>query len=360
MTLLLGVPPMIARDFSFGIQAFGMTVAAMTIFGLQVPVDYDALIWATVGGSLGLVVGLVGIAPYLPPAYAKMLFVSVWLTFAVALFKLNTRGRDRRVYQSALESDQAVNDEAIEHMPQENFSEESGKKTRELSAREKKQRSARAWLLFFTGCFGGICSSVAGSGLDIASFSILTLYFRVSEKVASPTSVVLMAVNAIVGVFCRTAIGLGGAYEPGEMETVWNFVSVCVPIVVIGAPLGATIASKLPRHWLAYLIYFLDTVQFVSALAIVQPWSKPSPHNVGLCVASALTLVVGTAFFFKVASWGENRGECELRVPSPDKGVDSPSIAQDDCSTDDPETVLGETVAVEVLARFRNKKIMTK
>ena len=66
MTLLLGVPPMIARDFSFGIQAFGMSVAATTIFDLQVPVDYDALIWATVGGSLGfLVVGLVGIAPHL-------------------------------------------------------------------------------------------------------------------------------------------------------------------------------------------------------------------------------------------------------------------------------------------------------
>ena len=77
MTLLLGVPPMMMRDFSFGIQAFGMSVAATTIFGLQISVDSDALIWATVGGSLGLVVGLVGIAPYLPPAYAKVLFVSV-------------------------------------------------------------------------------------------------------------------------------------------------------------------------------------------------------------------------------------------------------------------------------------------
>jgi uncharacterized membrane protein YfcA len=242
MTLLLGVPPMMMRDFSFGIQAFGMSVAATTIFGLQISVDSDALIWATVGGSLGLVVGLVGIAPYLPPAYAKVLFVSVWLTFAVALFKLNTRGRDRKVYQSALESDQAVNDESIDHMPQKNFSDETGKMTRELSARDKKQRRARSCLLFFTGFFEGLCSSVA----DIASFSILALYFQVSEKVATP--VVLMAVNAIVGVFCRSVIGLGGAYVPGQKEAVWNFVSVCVPIVVISAPLGATISSKFPRH----------------------------------------------------------------------------------------------------------------
>ena len=63
-------------------------------------------------------------------------------------------------------------------------------------------------------------------------------------------------------------------------------------------------------------------------------------------MASALTLVIGSAFSFKVASWGKEHGECELGVPSPDTVVDSPSIGQNDCSIEhDPETVLGETVA---------------
>ena len=35
--------------------------------------------------------------------------------------------------------------------------------------------------------------------MDICSFSVLTLLFRVSEKVATPTSIVLMAINASVG-----------------------------------------------------------------------------------------------------------------------------------------------------------------
>lgn len=35
------------------------------------------------------------------------------------------------------------------------------------------------------------------------SFSILTLLFRISEKVATPTSVVLMSANSMVGFFWR-------------------------------------------------------------------------------------------------------------------------------------------------------------
>lgn len=314
MTLLLSVPPVVARDFSFGIQSFGMSCASMTILGLGVPLDYEALIWSTIGGILGLVVGLVSIAPFLSPAYAKLFFVCVWLTFALALFQLNSRGRDRRVYQSALEADRAVNDASIEKGSKDDFHDDdaSDDETRYLSPQLKNQQRKRAWVLFSIGCFGGICSSIAGSGLDIATFSILTLYFRVSEKVATPTSVILMATNAIVGVFCRTVVGLGGAYLPGQKEAVWSFVSVCIPIVVIGAPIGSTIASKIARHWLAYVIYVLDVVQFISAFAIIQPWSKPAPENLWMCLVSVLTLVVGSVFFFKVASWGNDRGECEL------------------------------------------------
>ena len=42
----------------------------------------------------------------------------------------------------------------------------------------------------FVGVVGGAFTSFSGSGLDICSFSILTLLFRVSEKIATPTSVV--------------------------------------------------------------------------------------------------------------------------------------------------------------------------
>lgn len=285
----------------------------MTILGLQVPIDHEALLWATLGGALGLVFGLTAIAPFLPPPYAKLSFVSVWMTFAMALFQLNARGRDRKVYISALEADQTVVDALSEKESSDKFKDDgvhSGEGDKVLSTREIKLRRARAWILFVTGCFGGICSSVAGSGLDIATFSILTLYFRVSEKVATPTSVVLMAMNAMLGVFCRVVLGLGGAYAPGEQETLWKFVSVCIPVVVIGAPIGATIASMIARYWLAYFIYILNTVQFITALAIIKPWSKPPPDNVWLCTLVIVITVIGSLFFHQVAAWGNERGEC--------------------------------------------------
>ena len=57
--------------------------------------------------------------------------------------------------------------------------------------------------ILFVGVIGGTFSALAGSGVDICSFSVLCLLFRVSEKVATPTSIVLMAVNTCVGFFWR-------------------------------------------------------------------------------------------------------------------------------------------------------------
>ena len=57
----------------------------------------------------------------------------------------------------------------------------------------------QAGVLSLTGFLGGIFSAITGSGVDICSFSILSLLFRVSEKVSTPTSVVLMAINTCVG-----------------------------------------------------------------------------------------------------------------------------------------------------------------
>jgi len=305
MTLALGVPPGLARDFSFSIQSFGMTCASVIIFFLKVPLDYEALIWCSVGGTVGLLVGLVGVAPFLLPSYSKLCFVSLWLSFSVALFRLNTR-KERKVYESAKDSDAFIL-EYKQHLKND-VSVATGddyviaiEDYKILKARRK-----RIATLTIIGVIGGICSSIAGSGLDMAAFSILTLYYRVSEKVATPTSVVLMASNAVVGMLCRL-IPIGGAYAAGEEETLWKFVSVCIPIVVVGAPLGAHIPTILSRHQISYVLYFLSTLQFISAYVIVRPWGEPSPHGVGLIVSSAATLIIGTLFFIKAANFGELR-----------------------------------------------------
>lgn len=60
---------------------------------------------------------------------------------------------------------------------------------------------------FPSGFLGGLFTGVAGSGVDICCFCVLTLYFRVSEKIATPTSVVLMAMVSIFGFAYKFFLG---------------------------------------------------------------------------------------------------------------------------------------------------------
>ena len=126
----------------------------------------------------------------------------------------------------------------------------------------------KALVLLCTGFLGGIFSSIAGSGIDICSFACLTLLFRISEKTATPTSVVLMAINTVVGVLYREFAQ--GGVEPDA----WGFLLVCAPIVCIGAPLGSVLGSFVHRLVLAWAVYITDTVQLVGAIVIVRPWIK--------------------------------------------------------------------------------------
>lgn len=66
MTLAFGISPQVARDFSFMIQSAGMTAAAVTIFLMKVHIETHAIVYATIGGVCGLVVGLEQVRRPLP------------------------------------------------------------------------------------------------------------------------------------------------------------------------------------------------------------------------------------------------------------------------------------------------------
>ena len=61
----------------------------------------------------------------------------------------------------------------------------------------------KARVLLAAGFLGGIFTAMSGSGIDICSFAVLTLLFRLTEKTATPTSVVLMAVNTFIAMCYR-------------------------------------------------------------------------------------------------------------------------------------------------------------
>eukprot|EP00494_Astrolonche_serrata_P031037 UN31306 len=273
MTLAFGIKPAVARDFSFMIQSVGMTAAAGTIEFMQVQKEIKSIVWCTIGGIGGMMIGLEYVAPELDPPYAKMYFVSIWFAFAFSLYYLN-RNLGRAVFTRIPNWEEGI----------------VWKLNNYISLNWK------ACVLFASGFLGGIFSSIAGSGIDICSFAALTLIFRVSEKTATPTSVVLMGINTCVGFFFRALV------QDGVKRNAWGYLAVCAPIVTIGAPFGSVLGSHLHRLMLASMVYVTDTVQMVGALYVVEPWLKDESKKgkdtpLHLCLTSAAIVVSGGIFF---------------------------------------------------------------
>merc|ERR1712025_508473 len=216
-----------------------------------------SLIFCSTGAFAGMILGLEVIDDLLTPPQKKLGFVCIWFSFAFALFLLN-REHKRKTFDSIV-----------------NFG------------------VWQAVVLLAVGFLGGIFSAIAGSGVDICSFSVLSLLFRISEKVSTPTSVVLMAINTVFGFYWRQMMT-----ETGVEPEAWDYLIVCVPIVVIFAPLGSIISSHFHRQALAFLIYILDTVALVTALVVI-------PLTVPLGVMCGSLLVGGFLIFFLLSKAGQ-------------------------------------------------------
>jgi uncharacterized membrane protein YfcA len=254
MTLALNIDPAISRDFVLMIQSIGMTAASFTIFFMRVRIEWRALIWCSLGGIGGIIFGLHLVDPYLSSAAKKLGFVSIWMAFAAVLIFLN-RSAKRRTCSTILDFNWW-----------------------------------RLLVLILFGFIGGIFSSFSGSGLDISSFMILTLLFNISEKVATPTSVIVMAFNSIVGFYWR------GVIMADITQEALDYWLVCIPVVVIGAPFGSLMGSHFHRLVLAALVIILDTFAFVSAYVIVEPLTAALIGGcVGVMVA-CIALFIGFVF----------------------------------------------------------------
>ena len=225
-TKVLGIAPLDAKIFSLAIQSVGMSAAAFTIIALRIAVEWRVILWASLGGILGMVIGAVIITPLLPPDLIKMLFTAMIVSFALTLFALNWQ---QRSYNSTLI---------------------------EFTGKEKI-----IWLC--TGLFGGVMSGLVGNGIDIICFSVMVLLFRLTEKVATPTSVVLMAINAVIG-FCLYLFVLDGF-----TEQIKNYWLAAIPVVVVGAPLGAYFCSKLSSKLIANTLVCLIMIELISSLLII-------------------------------------------------------------------------------------------
>jgi len=256
MTLAFNISPVTARDFSVLLQSCGMTAASFTIFFMKVQCEWRALGLSAAGGVLGLIIGLEFLDQRFTPVQKKMGFVSIWFSFAsVLLFLVIFR---------------------------------KGK----VHNRIQRFHCIKATIVLIVGFIGGIFTALVGSGLDICMFSILTLLFRVSEKVATPTSVILMASNSIVAVIWR------GIMMQGISTETWEFLAVCIPVVVIGAPLGSVLGSHFHRNVLAMLVIVLDTIALITAYVVI-------PQTLTTGFLSAGMILGGIVLFSVIAYVGQ-------------------------------------------------------
>jgi uncharacterized membrane protein YfcA len=265
MTLLFGIAPSTARDFSLLIQSVGMSAASLAILSARTPIVRRCILPVSLGGVLGLILGLRVIAPWVSPPLVKMLFVSTWLAFGVALLRAyRNRGKAKA---SAL-----------------------------------PQLGGRAWLaLLGVGILGGIGTGLTGSGLDLLTFSVLVLHFGICERIATPTSVVLMAINAIFGSGIQ---GVAGALDPEA----WSFWWVCVPVVVVGAPLGARFIQGRSRGFIVGLLLVSIAVQFLAAVFVI-------PQTVSTLALSATVFGVGSVAFWLLGRGGPSLAIATLGSP---------------------------------------------
>ncbi|UMM12553.1 hypothetical protein L5515_001272 [Caenorhabditis briggsae] len=255
MTLVLHLDPTIARDFSLMGQSIGMMSSLVCVIFMKVKFEAMAVLFGIAGAIPGFIFGVHFFDPLFTGAQKKMMFVSIWTAFAFALGLLNAQ------------------------------------KKRPTFVKIPEFCFWKGFILFVTGIVGGVFDAFAGSGIDICMFSIVTLLFRVSEKTATPTTMILKGVVSVFGFWYR------GVMMGDISETAWKYFAVTIPVVATMAPIGSFLGSHLHRQVIAALIYILEIASLTGFLL-----TNPSWWLISIAVA---IILFGFGFFTLVAKFGE-------------------------------------------------------
>ncbi|MEM7588430.1 MAG: sulfite exporter TauE/SafE family protein, partial [Acidobacteriota bacterium] len=219
LVLLLDEPAAVGRDFSFAIQAVGMTTAALYLWASERPVAWRLLGWALATGAVVVPLASLWLLPHLPPLAVKLLFAVVWAGFGLVHL---VRWRE------------------IEDL------EGTGAHT------PSRDRALGIAL----GVAGGLVTAITGVGINMLLYMVLVLLMRSDARIAIPTSVIAMASLSVVGVATRLALG-------GLDAAVYLNWLAAVPIVILGAPFGAWMVQRLPRGLTLWIVSALCVGQFV-------------------------------------------------------------------------------------------------
>lgn len=242
MTKVLEISPYEAKMFSLAIQSIGMTSASLMIVALRIKVNWKLILWISLGGILGILLGAVVLFPLMNPTSLKIIFSSMVGVFGIVLWSQRNKGQNSN--------------------------------TTDLTNWSKSDKL----ILLLTGFCGGVISGLVGNGIDVVSFTVMVLLFGICEKSATPNSVILMAINAVAGLFIHQFI-LGDFTNP-----VTNYWYAAAPVVVLGAPLGAIICKWISPKQLVRILLVLIGLEVLFTLILIDH----SPVNTIIFLASSI------------------------------------------------------------------------
>lgn len=217
-TKLLAIPTTDAALFGLMIQSVGMSMAALFIVTRELRFEPAVLRAALLGALPGVMLGLAWLR--LPAHVPRLGFSCLLLTFAIVLYRSHWRRERPRVDALTL-------------------------------APADRLRFA------LTGLAGGLFASAMGSGTDMLCFMVMTLGYGLDERVAVRTAVMVTAATSVVGFAFRLLL-------PEPIGVVWEYWAVAVPVVVLGAPLGAWVTSRVPARVILVFVFVLVGAEAVS------------------------------------------------------------------------------------------------
>jgi len=254
-TKVLQIPAADSRTFGFMIQSIGMTMASVLILVRRIKILPKVVLWVTLGSVLGTALGTYIFI--MPNPYPRILFTLGATAFGVAL---------------------VISRWVLKWEPRKNL---------------PGWGSSYLLLFVLVGILGGIFSAQTGSGADMITFVVLTLAFGIDEKISTPTTVIIMGLNSLVGFFLHGVISQ-------DIGVVWNYWIVAAPVVAFGAPLGAYVVSRVSRDVLISFLLFLIAVEMITTILLI-PFTGP------MIMVTALVLVGATLSFFGMLFFRQKR-----------------------------------------------------
>ena len=259
LVLLFGLSARLGRDFSFAVQSVGMVSAAIFILARGQRVAWPVLLGAMLGAVIGLPVGLFVFAPRVPDLWVKLIFAVAWASFGVM-----------HLYRFRM-----------------------------LVAQQGMTAVTDGWS-FGVGVLSGALAgativAATGVGVDMFVYVVMVLLCRADLKVAIPTAVIAMAFTSVLGFALVTATD---GLAPGTVDH-WL---AAVPVVVLGAPVGAYVVSRVGRA---------PTLLMVAALCVFQfGWTwYVERSTLGVAGLAGGVVVVGLflMLFRRMEAWGALR-----------------------------------------------------